>query len=213
MLFFTRRKRFRRPGLLLHIGAGDKTLPGWVNIDREEGPGIDMVADVTRGLGFREVRAVYAEHFLEHLPLEQAVRFLADVQRVLAPGGLVRITTPNLEWVWATHYRMDLDEAEKRMKAIGINRAFHGWGHRFLWNRELLGQALAACGFLDISWRRRGESGHDVFRGLESHEKYVDVGDLHHVIIAEASRGSEQPEKMRRFQALIDAEYLDHLEK
>ncbi len=213
MFFTTRRKRFRQPGLLLHIGAGDKNLPGWVNIDRVEGPGIDLVADVTKGLRFSEARAVYAEHFLEHLPLESAVRFLAEVHRVLAPRGLVRLTTPNLEWVWATHYRMDLDEAEKRMKAIGINRAFHGWGHRFLWNRELLGRALEACGFRDISWCRRGESEHDCFRGLESHEMYVDVGELQHVIIAEAYCGAEQPDRMRRFLELIDVEYLDHLEK
>ncbi len=213
-MFISRlRRKFRRPGLLLHIGAGDKALPGWVNIDRNHGPGIDLVADVTRGLHFRDAAAVYAEHFLEHLPLQPAVHFLVEVRRVLGPRGLLRITTPNLEWVWATHYRLDLDEEEKRMKALGINRAFHGWGHRFLWNRELLGRALEACGFKDITWCRRGESRHCCFRDLESHETYVDVGELQHVIIAEAYRGEERPERLRQFLELIDKEYLDHLEK
>jgi predicted SAM-dependent methyltransferase len=207
------RRKFRRPALLLHIGAGDKDLPGWINIDRADGPGIDLVADVTRGLRFRDAAAVYAEHFLEHLPLEKAVNFLVEVHRVLAPQGLVRITTPNLEWVWATHYRMDLGEEEKRMKALGINRAFHGWGHRFLWNRELLGQVLDACGFEDITWCRRGESRHQCFCGLESHETYVDVGELQHVIIAEACRGTQKTKRLEQFLDLIDQEYLDHLEK
>jgi len=212
MIFSAKNRRFRRPGLQLHIGAGDKPIPGWVNIDKVEGPGIDLVADVTRGLDFHEVAAVYAEHFLEHLPVQEALAFLTDVHRVLAGDGLLRVTTPNLEWVWATHYRLDLDTDEKREKAIGINRAFHAWGHRFLWNRELLETALEACGFTDIAWCRRGESGHRLFRDLESHETYVDVGELQHVIIAEARRGPERPDLFQQFRRLIHEQFLDHLE-
>jgi predicted SAM-dependent methyltransferase len=212
MIFSGKNRRLRQSGLLLHVGAGDKPIPGWVNIDRSDGPGIDLVADVTEGFDFHDAAAVYAEHFLEHLPVADAVRFLGDVHRALAPGGLLRITTPNLEWVWATHYRLDLDDEEKRTKAIGLNRAFRAWGHCFLWNRELLETALAACGFTGIDWCRRGESRHRLFRDLESHETYVDVGELQHVIIAEATRGPERPERLEVFLDLIGREYLDHVE-
>lgn len=212
MIFSGKNRRLRQSGLLLHVGAGDKPIPGWVNIDRSDAPGIDLVADVTEGLDFSGAAAVYAEHFLEHLPLDAAVRFLGDVHRTLAPGGLLRLTTPNLEWVWATHYRLDLDDEEKRAKAMGMNRAFRAWGHHFLWNRELLESALVACGFTAIEWCRRGESRHRLFRDLESHEAYVDVGELQHVIIADAVRGPEQPEGLKAFLDLIGREYLDHLE-
>jgi len=212
MIFSGKKRRLKEPGLRLHVGAGDKPIPGWVNIDRTAAPGIDLVSDVTEGFVFCDAAAVYAEHFLEHLSVTDAVRFLRDVHRALALDGKLRITTPNLEWVWATHYRLDLEREEKRMKAIGLNRAFRAWGHRFLWNRELLETALDACGFTGITWCRRGESRHRLFRDLESHEAYVDVGHLQHVLIAEAGRGAEQPKRLAAFLELIDREYLHHLE-
>ena len=37
-----------------------------------------------------------AEHFIEHLTLEEAVGWLSEVRRLLKPGGLLRLTTPDL---------------------------------------------------------------------------------------------------------------------
>ncbi|HSL84604.1 MAG TPA: methyltransferase domain-containing protein, partial [Thermoanaerobaculia bacterium] len=122
----------------LHVGCGRERLEGWINIDAQELPGVDVVADVTRGLEFRDCEAVYAEHFLEHLRIDRAVDFLVEAHRVLADGGLIRLSTPNLDWVWVTHYRLDADSEAKREMAIHLNRAFHGWEHQFPWNRELL---------------------------------------------------------------------------
>ena len=39
---------------------------------------------------------VFAEHLLEHLTPDQAVGWLGEVRRVLKPGGLMRVTTPDL---------------------------------------------------------------------------------------------------------------------
>ena len=90
----------------LHVGSGPARLEGWLNVDRQDLPEVDLVADVTAGLpvGDGEAEAVFAEHFLEHLPLDDAVAFLREAHRVLAPGGWLRLTTPNLDWVVATHY-------------------------------------------------------------------------------------------------------------
>src|SRR5262249_51787858 len=38
----------------------------------------------------------YSEHFIEHLTLLEAVFWLKQVHRVLVPGGLLRISTPDL---------------------------------------------------------------------------------------------------------------------
>lgn len=122
----------------LHLGCGRARLQGWVNVDAQPLPGVDLVADVTQGLGYSDVEAVFAEHFLEHLPLDDALRFLAEVHRALAPGHWVRLSTPNLDWVWSTHYELDSEPETKRQNALAINRAFRGWQHQFLWNRELL---------------------------------------------------------------------------
>lgn len=202
---------FSPKGARLHVGSGDKRLEGWVNIDLQPLPGVDLVADVTQGLKFRDAEAVFAEHFLEHLALDDAVGFLAEVHRVLRPGAWLRLSTPNLDWVWLTHYRADAGDEDKVTMALATNRAFHGWGHRFLWNRETLAAALAACGFEGLRWCRYGESELEVFQGIERHETYVDTPELPHVLIAEARKGERRPRELAALRDRIRRDFLEHL--
>ncbi|HEX5760157.1 MAG TPA: hypothetical protein VF121_13280 [Thermoanaerobaculia bacterium] len=200
-----------QPPLRLHVGSGRARLEGWVNIDLQALPGVDVVADVTQGLDFSDIEAIFAEHFLEHLPVDAALAFLLEAHRVLAADGWLRLSTPNLDWVWATHYKLDCDAAVKRSAAIQLNRAFHGWEHQFLWNRELLGEAFAACGFAAPRWCRWGESELPVFRGIERHETYEDSAELPHVLIAEARKGEPQPARLAALRELLEREFLMHL--
>lgn len=195
----------------LHVGCGRERLDGWVNIDAQGFPGVDVVADVTQGLDFRDCEAVYAEHFLEHLRVDHALDFLSEAHRVLREGGLIRLSTPNLDWIWATHYRLDGATDGKARAAVRVNRAFHGWEHRFLWNRELLGEVLEACGFIDLHWCRYRESRHEVFRGIERHEGYDDTPELPHVLVVEAVRGRPRPERLASLRTFFDREFVDHL--
>jgi predicted SAM-dependent methyltransferase len=204
--------RSKKEGLLLHIGSGNKRLEGWVNIDRKPLPGVDVVADVTEGLNFADVRAVYAEHFLEHLSIDAALGFLQQVHQALAPKGLLRLSTPNLDWVWKTHYKVRAFRKEKRQCALMLNRAFKAWGHQFLWNAELLKEALICSGFGRIKPRRYGQSRHEFFRGIERHETYGDSRRLPHVIIFEAVKGRTRPDRLAIFKALIQEQFLVHLE-
>ena len=201
-----------RSGCNLHIGSGAKVIDGWVNLDINEHPGVDVVADVTEGLDFSDVRAVYAEHFLEHLPIDKALAFLQEVHRVLARGGWLRLSTPNLEWVWSTHYAIGAASEEKRLMTLGANRAFRGWGHQFLWTPTLLEDALVSCGFKKLRWCRYGESKQDVFRNLERHEESPDLPDVPHVIIVEAKKGSPQPKRLKRLDTFIREHFIDHLD-
>ncbi len=193
--------------LLLHIGCGDQRLDGWVNVDRQELPSVDVVVDVTAGLPFDDAAALFAEHFLEHLPLDEAIAFLLEAHRVLAAGGRLRLSTPNLDWVLATQYR-ESGAGAAASGALRLNRAFYGWSHRFLWNRPLLAEALAAAGFTELRWCRHGESEWETFRGLERHEPYDDTPDLPHVLIVEARKGPEQAERLAGFRRLVRDEFL-----
>jgi predicted SAM-dependent methyltransferase len=204
------RKRFPRP-LRLHVGSGSVRLAGWVNVDAQALPGVDVVADVTQGLEFRGVEAVFAEHFLEHLPLADAIRFLLAVHGALADGGWLRLSTPNLDWVWITHYRLDGGAEERRDAALRLNRAFHGWRHQFLWNREMLASTLAACGFDEVRFCQRGESALPVFQGLERHETYQDNDDFPHLLVAEARKGKARPDLIEKLGDLVERDYLVHL--
>ena len=197
--------------LRLHVGAGRHRLDGWLNLDVQALPGVDVVADVRRGLEFDHVDAIYAEHFLEHLAIDEALAFLSECRRALRPGGWLRLSTPNLDWVWLTHYLLEAPPEDKQHRALMLNRAFHGWRHQFLWNRELLGRALTACGFDDVAWCRYGESARPEFAGIEGHETYGDTPELPHVIIAEARRGEPRRRELEALRALIDREFLSLL--
>ena len=83
--------------LKLHIGCGKGVLPGWVNIDIYPAP---LHMNVLRGLpfGVGSVRHIFVSHFLEHLYYPRDVKpFLAELRRVLAPGGIVRIVVPDIQ--------------------------------------------------------------------------------------------------------------------
>jgi predicted SAM-dependent methyltransferase len=181
----------------LHIGSGQRHLPGWINIDNQRLPGVDRVIDVRKGLRFHDVAMIFAEHFLEHLPLEDGLVFLRECRRVLRPDGILRLSTPNLAWVIASHYRLDesLPARDGLFDCLRTNKAFRGWGHQFLYNRASLALALRAAGFASVTFHAYGESPHPDLRGVEGHEKSQDVPEWPHVLVAEAT-GVAAPEAL-----------------
>ena len=173
----------------LHVGSGSESLPGWVNIDSRALPGVDRVLDVRRGLPFRDVASIYAEHFLEHLSLDEGLAFLAECRLALAEAGVLRLSTPNLDWVYATHYRplSWTGEVDGIRDCMQMNRAFRGWGHQFLYNRQTLAAAMKGAGFANLVFCRYGASERPELAGLERHETWQDTPELPHVLIVEAS--------------------------
>lgn len=196
----------------LHVGSGAERLEGWVNIDIEQLPGVDLIADATEGLPFEGVEAIYAEHFLEHLHARDGLAFLAEAHRALAPGGRLRLSTPNLDWVWASHYDPDWPDEKRLHASLGVTRAFHGWGHRFLWNRPILTEALEAVGFAELRWLRHGEHAAGVFEGVERHQSYGDHEGHHHVLVVEAVRlGAGDKPRLMKLRELINEELTRHV--
>jgi predicted SAM-dependent methyltransferase len=173
--------------LKLHIGSGPLHLDGWINIDNAQYEGVDRVLDVTAGLPFEEVSFIFAEHFIEHLHYEAAERFLGECRRVLRDDGVLRLSTPNLDWVWTSHYRRHLLREQEVLACFMLNRAFRGWGHQFLYNEGTLAAVLHAAGFETVVRREYGASDHAELRGLERHEQNPDFDGLSHILIVEAS--------------------------
>lgn len=181
----------------LHIGSGPEHLKGWVNIDNVRYPGVDCVLDVRRGLPFKDVRFIFAEHFIEHIDLNAAMYLLLECRRVLRDDGVLRLSTPNLDWVWASHYDLSASTQETVGNCFKLNGAFHAWGHQFLYNEATLTSLLLEAGFSNVVTREYGHSTHPELQGLERHERSEDFKGLADILIVEASgRGGTAPEHL-----------------
>ena len=123
------------------------------------------------------------------------MNLLRECRRVLGDDGVLRLSTPSLDWVWQTHYSLTLTEPDELRACFAINRAFRGWGHQFLYNERTMRATLLEAGFADIVRVEYGESTHDELRGLERHEKSADWGTLSSILIVEAhGRGGAPPD-------------------
>lgn len=131
-----RRARLAPGRPLLNLGCGSRRHPDWTNVDLvPAGPDV-MACDLRRPLPFEagSFRAVYAAHVLEHLEPAEARRLLAEIHRLLAAGGIVRIVVPDLEGV-ARAYLSSLDRAATETTPEAR------WEHRWM-TVELLDQLV-----------------------------------------------------------------------
>jgi predicted SAM-dependent methyltransferase len=167
----------------LHLGSGPVTLPGWINIDNLPYPGVDLVWDLARGIPIRSAKYIFAEHFIEHLAFDHAEQFIKNCRAALRDDGILRLSTPNLDWVWHTSYA----SGDALRDCFVINRAFHGWGHQFLYNIQTLTNLLHDNGFENVRRFDYGQSDTPALAGIERHEQYPDSPVLPHILIVEAS--------------------------
>ena len=178
----------------LHVGCGPHNIMAdWWNVDIRQFRGIDEVVDVTQPWPWRDLDAVYGEHFLEHLSVDGAVRFLTQAGAALRPGRKIRLSTPGLEWVWRTHFRDSGDPAEIVTGTYRANRAFYGWGHQFLWSRPMLERYLRGTGFDHLTFHEYGKSDDPTLHGLEQHSDFQVVDGWPSVWIVEATATGAGP--------------------
>src|ERR1051325_1492868 len=82
----------------VHVGSGGHHIAGWINIDFLSAPPVDVCTDASFALPFRSntIDYIHSEDFIEHVDLDGGKRFIAEGFRVLKPGGVMRILTPDL---------------------------------------------------------------------------------------------------------------------
>lgn len=197
----------------LHVGCGPKNLMAdWWNVDIRSFKGVDEVADVTAPWPWQDLDYVYGEHFLEHLSPDQAVAFLREARARLRPGGRIRLSTPGLEWVWQTHLDREGSAESVVADTYKANRAFHGWGHQFLYSRPFLEHLFTSLGLSDIRFFAYGESDDPNLRGLERHGAPEIVGGWPSVWNVEATPGpGDATEGSARIAAEIEQEFVRYV--
>lgn len=190
----------------VQVGCGPhNVMQDWWNTDIRRLAGIDAALDATQPWPYEDLEYVYGEHFLEHLTLDGAVAFLKHAGNSLRAGGKLRLSTPNLEWVLRTHYPYEKAEIDEIVSGVlQTNRAFHGWGHQFLYSEGMLKYLLGEMGFEGISFFTYGESEEPALRNIERHGKFSIYEGHPSVVIVEATKGERpiepSPEMSERFQ-------------
>ena len=87
-------------GIRLDIGCGANKQAGWVGMDWQELPGVDIIHDVEDypwPLPDESVLVAFASHLVEHISPARGgfLKFMNEVWRVLKPGGEFAIATPH----------------------------------------------------------------------------------------------------------------------
>jgi predicted SAM-dependent methyltransferase len=184
--------RRRHRGGCLNCGCGHDRRSGWLNADL--GLAGDIHLDVTRHFPFPDeyFSLIFSEHLLEHLTEAGARSFLRECHRVLQPGGIMRLSTPNLEHEVRAYLKPPAETLADRQRlapaaffgvglhiwkyppgtyptpAQALNDALRLWEHCHLYDETDLREALQEAGFGDVRRYVPGEGSTPQTTGLET---------------------------------------------
>lgn len=144
------------------IGCGPFPKEGWLNTDIPPNNHMDAAIDITKPIAIPEnfLDIIYGSEVIEHIKLDAARLFFREAVRVLKPGGVLRMTTPDMERISKKFLeRHDTDFFEKVetiwlagefSPEIWVNAMFRYWGHEFIYSKEAITRELEAAGFTNI---------------------------------------------------------------
>lgn len=82
----------------IHVGCGKRNFgSGWIHVDGEKHPHVDHNDIWLNWYEKDSVDVIYSAHFLEYYDREKAKMILEEWQRVLKPGGTLRLAVPDFE--------------------------------------------------------------------------------------------------------------------
>ena len=182
----------------LQLGAGMNELPGWLNTDYFARPGIYFL-DVTRRFTIPDnaFNYVFSEHHVEHISYQNARFMLKEIFRILQPGGVLKLTTPDLNkyiyayinndyqlplvkqhvdnWIYTGFaYAKTYIPATADYRAHFINDIFLNYEHRFIYDAQALITILEEAGFQNVHQIDYSGENDSVFLNIESHTSEFD---------------------------------------
>jgi predicted SAM-dependent methyltransferase len=150
----------------LHLGCGSRYIPGFVHIDAQAAPHVDIVGPVERlPMPDNSVSLIYASHVLEHFGRYAFKAVLEEWFRVLQPGGVLRLSVPDFSACAAIYYENGLVDGLSGLVGliIGGQRNEHDF-HKMLFDEDFLRTVLLDIGFREVrrwDWRSTEHTGVD----------------------------------------------------
>ena len=181
----------------LQIGCGPNLFEGWLNTDLNYN---DKIAFLDAGNKFpiesESFDFVYSEHLFEHLKVEQQLNMLTESYRILKKGGILRIATPNIDFLFNIHGNPTVQESIyyvdwavknihqlKSLENLGIdkeeyyiyviNNFFKDWGHQVIHNFTSINKMAILCAFSQVRECAVGESQVPILKNIEKHGTFI----------------------------------------
>lgn len=135
----------------IHLGCGEKRLPGFINIDARETPCVDMVCDI-HNLPFpaNSIETIYMCHSLEHLFMHDVQLILSMLFNMLIPSGLLYISVPDFS-ILSSLYLSGRVPLASIVRAVHGGQEYPGNTHYMSYDFDLLSVLLRRSGFSTIS--------------------------------------------------------------
>ncbi len=194
----------------LQLGCGPHTIPGWLNTDIFPVNSQIAFLDVTRKFPFEDntFDYIFSEHIFEHVSLAGGHNMLKESFRALKPGGVLRLATPDLDflinlhqaepksevqqeyinWAYKTHLA-EYKEFTGGLDTFVINNFFRDWGHQVIYDFKGLKAILEHAGFRKIERSHVKESEHEALRNMEHHDQIIsEKFNLLETIVVEAQK-------------------------
>jgi predicted SAM-dependent methyltransferase len=143
----------------LHLGCGKRDFgPSWVHIDKADFPHIKY-KDVTK-LPFETgtVDVIYACHLIAYFDREEIIPILKEWKRVLIPGGVLRLATPDFRAMAKMYLRENCSNLNQFLGPL--YGKMEGIYHKTTYDLYSLIELLASVGFKDIRKYDRFKTDH-----------------------------------------------------
>lgn len=139
----------------LHIG-GSEARAGWEVLDVRAGAHVDHVGDASELSRFADgsFAEIYASHVLEHFDYVQELPgVLAEWFRVLAPGGVLRLSVPDIDilaHLLLQRHLLDVNQRFQVMRMMFGGQTHAHDHHRVGLNQDFMAAYLSRAGFVDL---------------------------------------------------------------
>jgi predicted SAM-dependent methyltransferase len=155
-------------------------MKGWINVDRARGPEVQVVWDLRKGLPFQDgsCSAIFSEHMIEHITTDDADKLLGECHRVLAAGGVLRLSTPDAgrflrsyagdrEFLNNSPFAQPVETPMDRINQMMREDSQHLWTY----DADSLLLRLRKAGFAQVKEQKFGESLHTRMHNIDSAER------------------------------------------
>lgn len=145
----------------LHLGCGNRNIPGFANIDLAKYKHIHYRRPVEDLKIFEDNSAelIYASHVLEYFDAREVNKVLKEWFRVLEKGGILRVAVPDFEAlirVYKKYKKLDMITGPLygRWKIFGSEKIAY---HKMVYDFESFKKLLEKNGFTKVrryDWRK-----------------------------------------------------------